>query len=154
MWQQRGHQDIAHATAAGQGTQFKNIPLTAIGGVGAGSSECRQLAVIPIFFNDGIAGTFSSNVVSDSELPALLGLQTLEKFGCIIDIRHRKLILTGPGGIEYKLSPGSRVFDMIKCPTGHLLLPCTEWTKFKQHGTAEANANAGTAVADSIETQE
>ena len=64
----------AAAAAAGQGSVFKDIASQPIHGVGQGSSDCTKHAVLPICMSDGKAGTFSSNVVADSELPALLGL--------------------------------------------------------------------------------
>ena len=78
-----------------------------------------------------MTGALTTNVVSDSDLPGLLGLASLESRKAIIDIGNRRLVFPGAGGYELKLSPGSTVMALEKAESGHLLLPCTEWKKAK-----------------------
>ena len=41
----------------------------------------------------------------------------------VIDTKNQLLYLPGPGGLEVKCSPGSRVFSLEMSPSGHLILP-------------------------------
>ena len=75
----------------------------------------------------GVQGVLTGIVVDDSDLPALLGVTSIEQRRGVIDTHTRRLIYPGPGGIQYTLSPGSQVFKLEKAISGHLLLPCSEW---------------------------
>ena len=72
-------------------------------------------------------GIYTAPVIPNSDLPPLLGMKTLEKQQAIMDCGNRKLIFPGPGGVHMHLSPGSIVFDLEKSPSGHLILPTTNF---------------------------
>ena len=113
-----------------QGHGSKETPLPkalSVGGVGKDSQEAHMQMSIPIALANGQLAVYNSPVVVGSELPALLGLETLEKFGALIDCKHHKIILPGPGGYQIKLSPASAAHTLEKAMSGHLLWPCTEW---------------------------
>ena len=69
-------------------------------GVGNGSQSCTEVACVPIAIAQGGFGVerYKAPVVPNSDLPALLGLNTLESMGAIIDCSARKVIFPGPGG--------------------------------------------------------
>ena len=113
----------------GQGATWSSINPISLEGVGSGSSQAGKHAVLPICTADGVQGQFSSIVVQNSDLPALLGLQSIESREGVIDTKNHRMIYPGPGGIHYTLSPGSVVFKLEKSLSGHLLLPCCEWQK-------------------------
>jgi hypothetical protein len=69
--------------------------------------------------------------VKHSGLPALLGLEVLEFHGALIDTKHHRLYLPGPGGFKLHLSPGSHCLKLRKAVSGHLMLPCTSWDNQK-----------------------
>jgi hypothetical protein len=71
----------------------------------------------------------------NSDLPALMGLESLEKNNALIDVFNRKLVYVGRGGYELKLSPGSTTMNLEKVQSGHLLLPATEWVSQKSKGS-------------------
>jgi len=110
------------------------IPVTSVEGVGTGSSKITHKAKVPVCTANGIQGIFEPSVVADSDLPALMGLETLEKNRALIDVANRKLIYVGSGGYELKLSPGSVTMSLEKVPSGHLLLPTSEWASLKATG--------------------
>ena len=116
----------------GQATVFKPRERSTVEGVGSGSSVVDQTAIVPVCLKNGIQGNFETAVVSQSELPALMGLKTLAKNRSLLDIANKKLIYVGPGGYDLKLSPGSVTMQLEQVESGHLLLPCTEWPKAKQ----------------------
>ena len=98
-----------------------------IGGVGTGNQQATHEVSVHIAMPKGLRGMFRAPIVPNSDLPALLGLDSLEKHAAVIDIKHSKLILPGPAGYRIVLSPGSVTFDLQKAMSGHLLLPCTLW---------------------------
>ena len=78
-----------------------------IEGVGAGTSQCTHEALVPIALEDGTQASFRCPVVPQSEIPALLGLKSLQSMRELIDVHGRKPVLPGPGGYKLPLSPGS-----------------------------------------------
>jgi len=68
--------------------------------------------------------------VSKSELPGLLGLAALRKNRAILDFSTLELYFCGPG--EYELGkampPGTDVFQLEVAPSGHLVLPCCNYS--------------------------
>jgi hypothetical protein len=115
------------AAEHGQGTKTEARATQSVEGVGTGASTINQQATVPVCVSTGHVGSFKTAVVSDSDLPALMGLEGLERNRALIDISGRKLIYVGKGGYELKLSPNSIVMGLEKVPTGHLILPATEW---------------------------
>ena len=98
-----------------------------IEGVGKASNACSEYAVLPIALEDGQVGHYKGVIVPDSLIPALLGTESLESRRSIIDTVHGTLIELGPGEYNMQLPPGSKVRQMRKAPTGHYMLPCTNW---------------------------
>jgi hypothetical protein len=121
----------ALAKAAGQGTHVEQVPPVNVEGVGTGASVIQEFARVPVSLSNGMQGVFATAIVKDSELPALLGLTSLENHRAIIDIYARKLIFVGQGGYQLQLSSGSTTMGLEKVASGHLLLPCSEWEKAK-----------------------
>ena len=98
-----------------------------IEGVGKGSNDVTKQAVVPIALASGVVGAYTANMVEHSNIPALLGLEPLIKQRTLLDLQNGKLILLGEGGYQLKLSPGSAVHNLERSPTGHLMLPTSEW---------------------------
>jgi hypothetical protein len=117
--------------AAGHGSEWKSLQPRGVEGVGSGASVVDKEVTLPVSLKTGAIGNYVAKVVTNSELPGLLGLVSLEKNGALIDIGHQKLIYPGPGGFELKLSPGSTMMQLERAESGHLLLPCTHWTGAK-----------------------
>jgi hypothetical protein len=120
------------AARAGQGTEIKQIHgQHTVGGVGTGESRVTHEATVPVAFEDGARGSYSTAVIADSDLPALLALDPMHKRRVMLDLINFKYYEVGPGGVKLTLSPGSRILDMHRAPTGHLLLPITAWHRVK-----------------------
>jgi hypothetical protein len=119
----------------GYGSSVKQLDRPfGIEGVGQGSNKVQQSAVVPIALQHGIVGTFTTNVVAQSPIPALCGLNPMISQRSILDLVNGKMILLGEGGYNLNLSPGSVVLDLERAATGHLILPTSEWSKAKQTG--------------------
>jgi hypothetical protein len=123
---------IDRAVSAGHGCAWQKLKKTlSIEGVGKSANEATEGVTAAICLEDGTVGSFQTAVVEDSELPALLGLNSLTKLKAVLDCEHKRLLLIGPGGYKIQLSPGSKVLQLHSAPTGHLLLPCTCWEEGK-----------------------
>ena len=88
-----------------------------VSGVGNGSQECEFDCALPIAMKQ-MKGTvtkaqFHSPAIVKSDLPALLGLDTLTKRNVVIDFRTRTLYLCGPGGCDLAsaMPPGRILFS-------------------------------------------
>lgn len=113
--------------AAGRGTVFKELKEeVGLEGVGKESSAAKTEGILPIKLEAGDEGEYRALIVPGS-LPALLGLSPIEKMKGIICTATRRLILPGPGGYKIMLSPGSKIHQLYKSDSGHLMLPCCEW---------------------------
>ena len=98
-------------------------------GVGNGEQQCQWQCVTPVAVphQDGSAGggTFTAPVVQGgpgAQLPALLGLRSMEQQRAILDTGGRTLIIPGPGDVEIRLPPGSVRIPLEKAPSGHLVM--------------------------------
>ena len=126
----------AKAKKHGQGTSWMAMQRCEVEGVGSGSSVIEKRAIVPVCLSNGNTASFNTAVVSDSELPALLGLDSLESHKAIIDTHNHQMIFPGPGGYNMTLSPGSVSLKLEKARSGHLLLPSSEWEKLKVQASA------------------
>ena len=81
----------------------------------------------------GPDATFTVPNVHPSCMPAFLGSHSLSELGAIIDCRNSAMHLIGHGGYKIELNPGSQKLNMERSPTGHYMLPCSEFSSFRQH---------------------
>ena len=107
-------------------TKRLNRPLV-VSGVGKSSQEAETSATLDCAYRTMddrvLAGSYTAPVVPNSSLPPLLGLKSLRSKGAIVDTKTPALILPGPGGLEFRLSPGSQVHKLELSDSGHLILP-------------------------------
>ena len=122
-------------------TQRKMNKSMSVSGVGKGAQSVEWEVTLPIAVTDSddrtLLDDFTSPVIPDSDVPGLLGLCTIQRLRGLIDTFNDppKLYCCGPGGYEIKLSPGSREFPLFGAPSGHMILPTSEFDKInKQPG--------------------
>ena len=130
----------AHDNLAGENTmrrlseQVSKSPVVSgltkqltVEGVGKDAQQAHQAWEVPIFMRteDGnsVTGKYRAPVIPGSTLPPLLGLKALRAMGAVIDCAQGKLLMPGPGGYTFQLSPGSRMFRLALSDSGHLILP-------------------------------
>jgi hypothetical protein len=103
-------------------------------GVGHGAQSCTHDVNLPVALprTDGtiVEGIFTSPTINDdkSDLPALLGLKTLIDRRAILDCTTLQLHFLGPGDLVLNLPPGSESFQLVQAPSGHLMLPCCDYS--------------------------
>ena len=74
-----------------------------------------------------VTGSFTTPVVANSELPGLLGLKTMRNNRAVLDMVNLQLHFCGPSDINLTLPPGTKSFQLEISPSGHLVLPCTNF---------------------------
>ena len=117
----------------GQGIMMEQLDRKfSIEGVGKSANEVTHRATVPIALATGNTGTFTTNVVRQSPLPGLLGLEPMIKQHTLLDLHTGRMICVGEGGYKLDLSPGSTVHKLERARSGHLILPTTEWDKVKK----------------------
>ena len=112
-------------------------------GVGTNPSPTSMVAQVPIAVPGLGQGTYTGPVLDNSDVPALLGLRTMEKRHAILDLRTNKRHLyfaENADDLEIKIRPnakGALRLQLEQAPSGHLLLPCSEFGLAKaQHHVA------------------
>ena len=102
---------------------------------------CHYDCKLPIAFKQANGSTTQVSLghittpsVSNSELPGLLGLQALRHNRAILDMNTLKLYFLGPGDYDLArgLPPGTDCFQCELAPSGHLVIPCCEFTSGSQ----------------------
>jgi len=100
-----------------------------MGGIGTGTQTAYQTGLHSIGLSDGTEAIFESPVLPNSGTPALLGQKSLKKMQAVLDCYNNKLYRIGPGGYKMQLSPGSVTYDLEESHSGHLMLPCSRFTR-------------------------
>ena len=112
-------------------SQNKRTRPLSVMGVGNGNQTCTHDCTLPIAMsreNDtSVAGSFTTPVVANSELPGLLGLKTMRNNRAVLDMVNLQLHFCGPSDINLTMPPGTKSFQLEISPSGHLVLPCTDF---------------------------
>jgi hypothetical protein len=134
-------QALAAAQAGYPSTQTPMEKPLVVQGIGGDAPACRYQCQLPIALTDTeghtTVDTFETPVLegpggSDNEVAGLLGLQSLRAQRGIIDTWNRLLHFPGPGGVQITLPPGSRSFQLEDAPSGHMMLPTSDWARLKK----------------------
>ena len=119
-----------------------------VSGVGNGSQSARFDCIVPMALQQTsgnyVGGSFELPTVDGSDLPALLGLNSLKCHRAILDMNTMKLHFCGPGDydLEKTLPPGTESYELKEAPSGHLILPCGYHKELaKQESTGKANVD-------------
>lgn len=119
---------------------------SSIRGVGQGESTASTVVKMPIGIPNHGTGTFTGPVLDNSDIPALLGLRTMEEKHGILDMRPgERCLWLADEARDLKIVPreGAKVqrHQLIQAPSGHLLLPCSDFKQrpAKMHHAFEAS---------------
>ena len=87
------------------------------------------------------SGTYEAPTITSSDVPGLLGLMSLTKKRAIIDCQKRQLHFVGPGDydLETTLPAGTESFQCEISPSGHMVLPCSEFSKTEEEWYEECS---------------
>ena len=108
-------------------------------GVGKESSTATHVASVPVGMADqdiepDDSFRYKATVISGSDVPALLGLNSMTASNGILDLRPGKMhfyTCEDPDAIEIKYTPGKEHLvarlKMSMARSGHLMLPCSQF---------------------------
>ena len=123
----------ASASQAGRGDEICTSSLPAplsIAGVGKGTQSCTQQMTVPGRLACGTDITFTAPCVPDSEFPGLLGLNSMDKLNAVIFCVENKIVCLPEGtagDLLSRLPKGSKVIDCERAPSGHMMIPISNW---------------------------
>ena len=106
-------------------------------GVGKGSQPCTGEVRVPICLkaSDGTTRPnlhYEASYIAESEIPALLGLNTLKKRKAVLDCFNGILFEMGADEYQITLPPGSTRSDLEQGESGHWILPCSDWPELQR----------------------
>ena len=136
----------SNANEAGLSMKVTTNHHSSIRGVGQGESTASTVVEMPIGIPNHGTGTFTGPVLDNSDIPALLGLRTMEEKYGILDMRpNERCLWFADDARDLKIVPreGAKVqrHQLIQAPSGHLLLPCSDFKQrpAKTHHAFEAS---------------
>ena len=113
-------------------------------GVGKEADVATKMVNMPIGLataDGGVNAHYKATVLPNSDVPALLGLNCMQQSKAILDLREDKChmwIANNLDDLEITVKPGREMnvtkMPMVKAPSGHLILKCTD---FPSQGSSE-----------------
>ena len=89
----------------------------------------------------GIASEFTAIEIPDSDVPALLGMESLKRMGAILDLSRNKMIIPSDrDDVRISYKQGTRIIDLEEAPGGFLMIPCsppTDKAESRKSGKAD-----------------
>ena len=121
--------------------QIRREKTLNVSGVGSGSQACNYNTHIPVAIptQEGtIRAMLKVPTMPNSDLPGILGLQSLRNARSIIDTVSNKLYMLGPGDYDLikAMPPGTSVVQLEESPSGHLMMPCDRYNYVGGHSSA------------------
>ena len=138
------HVDLAKAEDQEVRHRIRCFPLPeplAVQGVGAGAPVATHKARVPIALETGDTASYTAPILAGSDIPALLGLESMEEKRTVLDLVHRRMYLMGPGDFTIQAPPGSHCLQLYKAESGHLMLPVTEFKNVTNQSRIEKGSN-------------
>ena len=71
--------------------------------------------------------TYRAPCLDNSNVPGLLGIKALKHEDALIRCSTGEMWFLGQGGVDMKVSPGTRHFQMREAPGGHWMLPVSQF---------------------------
>jgi len=127
-------------TAMSAGREVKSFPRQkplGVSGVGKGAEVCKHDCHMPCCLKTGadsvLRATYKAPIVPESDLPALLGLETLKRLRGVYDAHTNQLHLLGAAGLNCEaLPPGTTTIQCEYAPSGHVMIPIDHYEEGKQ----------------------
>ena len=65
-------------------------------------------------------------MIVESNVPLLLGKESLKRMRAVIDVAANRIYPTGPGeyGLSSIMPPGTTTKQCVDAPSGHMVFPC------------------------------
>ena len=99
-----------------------------LGGVGTGTQESKTEVTVPCEI--GKKTNYKATVLHNSDIPAILGMKTMQENHGVLDLRTKRLIFPKkPDDIQITIAEDTDVYQLQQAPGGYLMLPCTPGSK-------------------------
>jgi hypothetical protein len=96
-----------------------------LGGVGTGTQESNIEVTVPCEVS-GKKTDFKATVLKNSDIPAILGMKTMQDNHGILDLRNKRLIFPKkPSDVKITIAEDTAVYQLEQAPGGYFMLPCT-----------------------------
>ena len=107
-----------------------------VNGVGKGSAPCDLQGTFPIAVQYKEQPTqldhYKGNIAegSGANLPAIMGSRSMQDKDAVLLLRQGSEVMAfpGPGGYKIEWSPGTKLLPMKPAPSGHLVIPCDNFS--------------------------
>jgi len=124
----------AHRAGRKTNQKKRDKPLS-IRGVGHGTQTCDFDCTLPVAIPTKAGGTIDGDyivpIVPDSDLPAIMGLNTCQRLRVIIDCGNHVMHVPGPGKVEMQLPEGTESVDLKTAVSGHYMVPVSAYNQSK-----------------------
>ena len=97
--------------------------IASFSGIGGKASISQKMYKLPINVK-GIKGDFVSQELDKSQIPAILGLNGIEKNEMMIIPHDEHVIIPNGGKVKISITKEVKLIKCMRTPSGHLLLPC------------------------------
>ena len=106
------------------------VQKVTLGGVGTGTQEATHEVSVPCKIH-GEDVKYSATVLPNSDIPAILGMKTMQERHGILDLRNKRLIFPEkPEDVQIVINKSTtRVYQLTQAPGGYFMLPCTPGTE-------------------------
>ena len=141
----------ARCNAAGQPIEQRVLDQPrVVQGVGKGHQAAAYEVILTTATNDvdgnNVIGQFRAPCLRHSGVPGLMGIKTLKAKDALIRCSTGEMWFLGKGGVDIRVSPGSKHFQMKESPGGHWMLPVAA---FIRQGADHRPADQGRSSASS-----
>ena len=104
----------------------RNVTL---GGVGTGTQESTHSVSVPCEIN-GTKSDFVATILENSDIPAILGMESMQRKNAILDLVHNVMIVAeDPADVKIVVDGSAKIFQLQQAPGGYLMLPCSPGSK-------------------------
>ena len=131
-------------SAAGQHLQHHQMQQPrVVQGVGHGQQTTTHEVILATGTNDveGVnhISRYRAPCLKDSNVPGLMGIKSLKMEDALIRCKTGEMWFLGQGGVDIRVSPGTKHFQMKEAPGGHCMLPVS--TFVAQGGASSSSAS-------------
>ena len=100
-----------------------------LGGVGTGTQESEHDVHVPCLIS-GEDVEYKATVLDNSDIPAILGMKTMQERNGILDLRNKRFIFpTHKDDVQTTIKSDTRVYQLTRAPGGYFMLPCSPGTE-------------------------
>ena len=114
---------------------YNKVKRASFSGIGGKSTTSEKLYNMPVCV-EGLKGQFKSQELSNSKIPAILGLEGIQRNEMMIIPHDEYVIVPNGGKIKISMTKEVRLIKCMRTPSGHLLLPCDKFDQKEEQSSS------------------